>query len=81
MSGQLGMWQPTRKDGRNWKVTFSVTTVATGDVVTDRVKHFRVRADAYDWVNLIKTRTVEANQIKKPPFKDFTYKISKTGDS
>jgi hypothetical protein len=46
MSGKLGMWQPTRKDGKNWIVDYSGTV--DGKEFTQHRK-FRIRADAVDF--------------------------------
>jgi hypothetical protein len=76
MSSQLGQWMPKQKDGKNWKVDFTVTTLHNNETVT-RTKTFRVREDAQDWVKVIKNRTVEANEVHTPTFSGFTYKVSK----
>lgn len=72
-----GMWQPKQKDGRNWAVTFSVDRIDTNEEIRDRVKTFRVRADAYLWIERMKALTIEANQRVDATMKNFTYKVSK----
>jgi hypothetical protein len=72
MSGP-GMWMPKQKDGKNWELYFSLTVVATGEVITDRRKSFRVVADARNWVKIVKNLTVEANEVKEPRYSNFTY--------
>ena len=71
---------PKQKDGKNWKVDFTVTKLSDGEKVTS-TQTFRVRADAYTWVENVARLTVEAGQVKEPSFKDFTYKVSKLGET
>ena len=71
-----GMWMPKQKDGKNWKVDFTLTLLNPSETVT-RTKTFRIRANAYDWINDIKSWTVEAGEKHTPLYSDFTYKVSK----
>ena len=76
-----GMWMPKQKDGKNWELTFSATPInggQIGDRIVNRRKAFRIRADAEEWIRLMKRQTVEAKQLKDPSLLNFHYsKISK----
>ena len=69
----IGMWMPKQKEGKNWELSFSAELVATGEKIVDRRKSFRVRADAYNWIAQMKKLSVEANQVKEPTIRAFSY--------
>jgi hypothetical protein len=69
MAGQLGMWQPKRKDGKNWRVDYTITLDGEDHTQT---RKFRVRADATDFVRNAK-HTLKQN----PAVTAYTFKVSK----
>lgn len=75
-----GMWMPKQKAGKNWQVEFTVTALHNNETVS-RTKTFRIRANAYEWINRVKQLTIEVNEVKEPEFSSFTYKVSKIGGS
>ena len=75
-----GMWMPTRRDGLNWQVAFTVVRLSDGETVSS-VKRFRVRADAYRWIAQVKLNSAEARQVREPSFADFEYTLSKINRS
>ncbi len=69
----LGMWQPKQKDGKNWIVRYTVEAL-------DGAKHgqsrkFRVRSDAYDFIE--QTKRLLPDVARVPAIQSFTYKVSK----
>ena len=78
-----GMWMPTKKDGKNWEVTFSITVLHSGERIENRTKGFRVRKNALSWINDIKSVTRETATVKEEyiDYADFTHtKPIKIGD-
>ena len=51
MAGQLGMWQPKQKDGKNWIVNYTITMDGEDHVQS---RKFRVRDDAQQFVKRAK---------------------------
>jgi len=72
MTAQLGMWQPKQKDGKNWRVDYTVTT--NDGAEHQQSRKFRVRDDAYQFISRAKELVADprTNAI------DITYKVSKT---
>jgi hypothetical protein len=57
MAGQLGMWQPKQKDGKNWQVDYTITLDGN---VHNQSRKFRVRDDATDFIKTSKN-TLDRN--------------------
>lgn len=70
MAGQLGMWMPKQKDGKNWVVEYTLTMDGVDHAQS---RKFRVRDDAQQFVNRAKELVADPRTTASK----FVYKISK----
>lgn len=66
-----GMWMPTRQDGKNWIVNYTVTL--EDGTTHDQHRKFRVRADAYEFIS----RTKELIADPRTNSASWTYAVEK----
>ena len=67
-----GMWMPKRKYGKHWQVSYSLTV---GRETHEKTRKFRVKADARDFVDYVKSLSK-----RNPDITNFTFKIEKLLD-
>lgn len=66
MSGQLGMWMPKQKDGKNWIVNYTITLDGEDH---NQSRKFRVREDASDFVKQSKLTLSRDDRVSSSKFK------------
>jgi len=58
---RLGMWQPKRKDGKNWKVSYSGTY---NGKPFEQTRSFRIKADATQFIKTAKSTFKKAENAE-----------------
>lgn len=60
-----GMWMPKRKDGKNWIVDYTVTLNGEDH---SQSRKFRVRQDAYDFIESAKATLERDDRVSSSKF-------------
>ena len=61
-----GMWMPKQKEGKNWVVNY---TIVLNSKPHEQSRKFRVRADAYDFIEESKRQLSRDSRVTSSKFK------------